>query len=62
VPHLAAGELTITVGTKGEGGTEGIFMKSLKFPGAQMLKDSILLCVLWMKLVKSIKNYRKIQK
>jgi hypothetical protein len=59
VPHLAAGELAIAVGTKG--GTEGIFVKSLKFPGAQMHKDSILLCVLWLKLVKSIKNCRKIQ-
>jgi hypothetical protein len=34
-------------------------VKSLKFLGAQMHKDSILLCVLWLKLIKSIKNFKK---
>jgi hypothetical protein len=41
---------------QGGWGIEGIFVKSLEFPGAQMHKDSSLLCVLWLKLVKSIKN------
>jgi hypothetical protein len=60
VLHLVAGELAITVGTKG--GTKGIFVKDLKVLGSFVHKDCTLFCGFVQQLVKSIKNRRKIQK
>jgi hypothetical protein len=60
VLHLAAGELAITVGTKG--GAKGISVKDLKVLGSFAQKDCSLFCGLVQQLVKSIKNRRKIQK
>jgi hypothetical protein len=44
VPHLAAGELAIAVGSKG--GAKGIFVKDLKVLGSCAQRDSSLLCSL----------------
>jgi hypothetical protein len=61
MPHLAAGELAFTVGPNG-GETEGILVKVLKVLGSAAQKDSSLFCVWVQRLIKSIKNRRKIQK
>jgi hypothetical protein len=58
VPHLAAGEHAAAVGSKRRG-IEGMVVKSLKFTGTQRFYP---LCVIWLKFVKSIKNYIKTQK
>jgi hypothetical protein len=42
--------------------TKGISVKNLVFPGAPSQYDSLPFEVFWLKLVKSIKNRRKIQK
>jgi hypothetical protein len=42
--------------------TKGITVNSLIFPGAPSQNDSLPFEVSWLKLVKSIKNRRKIQK
>jgi hypothetical protein len=61
VLHLAAGELSIAVGTKGRG-TKGIFVKDSKVLGSFVHKDCSLFCGLVQQLVKPIKKRRKIQK